>query len=326
MLGDFFKVLFRRLRLIKIDRNLPVFLIFLGLSAIFWFLQTIQENTEVTLSYRLIIEDMPNDVVFTSDMPSEINVSYSSKGWNAFYYKFMRNDNPEIVINFKEVNQKSGKVIIDANTLRRAVMRKKPQGMTFKTTSPNKIEAYYSNGQHKRVPVIFNGRVSTTAGRYQCGTILMPDSVDIYAPKHIYGSINHVKTENVTYTDLEDTLQTRLALLVPRGAKAIPDSVDTRICVDIFTDKTLQATVYSENVPHNKLIRTFPLKVNVTFLVSATLYDEINASDFLLAIDYKELSSDSKRCRIHVRQKPGNIRNLRISPETVEYIIEQSTE
>jgi hypothetical protein len=326
MLGDFFKVLFRRLRLIKIDRNLPVFLIFLGLSAIFWFLQTIQENTEVTLSYRLIIEDMPNDVVFTSDMPSEINVSYSSKGWNAFYYKFMRNDNPEIVVNFKEVNQKSGKVIIDANTLRRAVMRKKPQGMTFKTTSPNKIEAYYSNGQHKRVPVIFNGRVSTTAGRYQCGTILMPDSVDIYAPKHIYGSINHVKTENVTYTDLEDTLQTRLALLVPRGAKAIPDSVDTRICVDIFTDKTLQATVYSENVPHNKLIRTFPLKVNVTFLVSATLYDEINASDFLLAIDYKELSSDSKRCRIHVRQKPGNIRNLRISPETVEYIIEQSTE
>ena len=165
MLGDFFKVLFRRLRLIKIDRNLPVFLIFLGLSAIFWFLQTIQENTEVTLSYRLIIEDMPNDVVFTSDMPSEINVSYSSKGWNAFYYKFMRNDNPEIVINFKEVNQKSGKVIIDANTLRRAVMRKKPQGMTFKTTSPNKIEAYYSNGQHKRVPVIFNGRVSTTDGR-----------------------------------------------------------------------------------------------------------------------------------------------------------------
>ena len=326
MLGDFFKVLFRRLRLIKIDRNLPVFLIFLGLSAIFWFLQTIQENTEVTLSYRLIIEDMPNDVVFTSDMPSEINVSYSSKGWNAFYYKFMRNGNPEIVINFKEVNQKSGKVIIDANTLRRAVMRKKPQGMTFKTSSPNKIEAYYSNGQHKRVPVIFNGRVSTTAGRYQCGTILMPDSVDIYAPKHIYGSINHVKTENVTYTDLEDTLQTRLALLVPRGAKAIPDSVDTRICVDIFTDKTLQATVYSENVPHNKLIRTFPLKVNVTFLVSATLYDEINASDFLLAIDYKELSSDSKRCRIHVRQKPGNIRNLRISPETVEYIIEQSTE
>jgi hypothetical protein len=154
----------------------------------------------------------------------------------------------------------------------------------------------------------------------------MPDSVDIYAPKHIFGGITHIKTENVTYTDLEDTLQTRLALLVPRGAKAIPDSVDVNICIDIFTDKTLQAPVYSENVPRNKLIRTFPLKVSVTFLVSSTLYDEITPEDFLLAIDYKELQTDSKRCRIHVRQKPTSIRNLRINPETVEYIIEQTTE
>jgi hypothetical protein len=324
MLTDFVKVIFRRLRLIKIDRNLPVFLIFLGLSTIFWFLQTIQENTEVILTYRLKIEDMPKDLVFTGDMPAGINVTYTSKGWNAFYYKFMRNEDPELVINFKEVNQKSGKVIIDANALRRAVLRRKPQGMIFKSTTPGKIETYYSNGQHKRVPVIFNGRVTTTAGRYQCGTLLLPDSVDIYAPKHIYGSINYVKTENVTYTDLEDTLQTRLALLVPRGAKAIPDSVDANICVDIFTDKTLQVPIYSENVPHNRLIRTFPQKVDVTFLVSSTLYNDISSNDFLLVIDYNELRADTKRCRIHVRQKPSNIRNLRISPETIEYIIEQS--
>lgn len=324
MLTDFVKVIFRRLRLIKIDRNLPVFLLFLCLSTIFWFLQTIQESTEVILAYRLVIEDLPNDIVFTGDVPNQINVTYTSKGWNAFYYKFMRNEEPELVVNFKDINQKSGKITIDANTLRRAILRKKPQGMTYKSSSPGKIETFYSNGQHKRVPVLFNGHVTTTAGRYQCGTIILPDSVDIYAPKHIYGSINNIKTENVTYTDLEDTLQTRLALLVPRGAKAIPDSVDVNICVDIFTDKTLQATVYSENVPHNKLIRTFPLKVNITFLVSATLYTDITADDFLLVIDYNELKNDSKRCRVHVRQKPSGIRNLRISPETIEYIIEQS--
>ncbi len=311
MLTDFTKVILRRLRLIKFDRNLLVFLVFLCISIAFWFMQSIKETTEVTLAYRLTIEDLPKDVVYTSEMPAEVNVSYNSKGWNAFYYKFMRNDDHELVINFKEINQKSGKIIIDANTLRRAVMRKKPQGMIFKSTTPSKIETYYSNGQHKRVPVIFNGRVSTTAGRYQCGTILLPDSVDIYAPKHIFGGITHIKTENVTYTDLEDTLQTRLALLVPRGAKAIPDSVDASICIDIFTDKTLQAPVYSENVPRNKLIRTFPTKVNITFLVSSTLYDEITPEDFLLSIDYKELQADSKRCRIHVRQRPANIRNLR---------------
>ena len=326
MSSDFFKVLFRRLRLVKIDRDFLVFLVFLVVSIIFWFMQSIQETTEVSLSYKLKIEDLPKDVVYTSDLPSEISVTYTSKGWNAFYYKFMLNDTYEVRIPFKEVNQKSGKILLDANVLKRAVMKDKPQGMTFKSTSPNKIEVYYSNGQHKRVPVIFNGRISTTAGRYLCGTILHPDSVDIYAPKHIYGSINSVKTENFTFNELEDTLHTRLALLVPRGAKAIPDSIDAEVCVDIFTDKTLQVPIYSENVPNNKIMRTFPLKATVTFLVSATLYESITPSDFLLVVDYKDAIAGSKRCKLDIRQQPDHIRHLRVSPETVEYVIEQTTE
>ena len=326
MLTDFTKVIFRRLRLVKLDRNFLVFLIFLAVSIIFWFMQTIKETTEVTLTYKLTIENLPKDVVYTSNMPSEVNVNFTSKGWNAFYYKFMRNDRHELFINFKDINQKSGRIVIDANTLRRAALKQKPQGMTYKSTSPGKIEVYYSNGQHKRVPIHFNGHITTGSGRYVCGTILSPDSVDVYAPSHLYESINSIKTENVTYKELEDTLQTRIALLVPRGAKAIPDSIDAKICVDIFTDKTLQVPIYSENVPNNKIMRTFPLKADVTFLVSATLYDEITPDKFLLVVDYKEAMADSKSCKIHVRQQPNNIRHLRISPEMVEYVIEKVTE
>ncbi|MBR1668482.1 MAG: hypothetical protein IJ693_09410 [Bacteroidaceae bacterium] len=326
MLTDFTKVIFRRLRLIKIDRNFLVFLIFLAISINFWFMQSIKETTEVTLAYKLKVEDLPKDVVYTSNMPTEVNVTYTSKGWNAFYYKFMKNEDLELSVPFKEINQKSGKIVIDTNVLRRAVLKKRLQGMSFKSTSPSKIEVYYSNGQHKRVPIVFNGHITTTAGRYLCGTLLHPDSVDIYAPKHIYGSINSVKTENFTFNELEDTLHTRLALLVPRGAKAIPDSIDAEICVDIFTDKTLQVPIYSENVPHNKIMRTFPLKATVTFLVSSTLYDNITPNDFLLSVDYKDAKSDAKRCKLYIRQQPGNIRHLRISPESVEYVIEQISE
>ena len=323
MLTNFLKVLFRRLRLIKIDRNFLVFLIFLAISIVFWFMQTIQETTEVTIAYKLKIDELPKDVVYTSNVPDEVQVSFSSKGWNAFDYKFMKNDTHELSIPFKEVNQKSGKIVIDANAMKRAISRTKLQGMSFKSTSPSKIEAFYSNGQHKRVPIVFNGRVTTTAGRYECGIILHPDSVDIYAPKHLYGSINSIKTENFTFNDLQDTLHTRLALLVPQGAKALPDSIEAEICVDIFTDKTLQVPIYSENVPNSKIIRTFPLKVEVTFLVSATLYDNITADDFLLVVDYNDTKPGTNRCKLYIRQRPENIRHLRINPEFVEYVIEQ---
>lgn len=319
------KVILRRLRLIKINRNFGVYLMFLAISIVFWFMQAIKEMSEVTLTYQLVIENLPRNLVYTSEMPSEVNVSYSSKGWNAFYYKFMKNKDQALVINFKDIAQNAGKLSIDANTLRRAAMKVKPMGMTFKSTTPNRISVFYSNGQHKRVPVIFNGHVTTTDGRFQCGTILTPDSVDLYAPEHLYGSITSIKTENMTFEELQDTLTTKLALLVPHGAKVIPDSIEACICVDIFTDKTIQVPVYSENVPTNKIMRTFPQKVEVTFLVSSTLYDDITPQDFLIAIDYKEARPGTSRCKLHLRQTPENIRHLRM-PESVEYIIEQTAE
>lgn len=322
---DFIKVILRRLRLIRINRNFGVYLIFLAVSIVFWFMQAIKETTEVVLTYQLVIEDLPRNLIYTSEMPSEVSVTYSSKGWNAFYYKFMKNEDQPLVINFKEINQSAGSLSIDANILRRAAMKVKPVGMTFKSTTPNRINVFYSNGQHKRVPVIFNGHITTTDGRFLCGTILTPDSIDLYAPPHLYGSINSVKTENVTIEGLQDTLNAKFAILVPRGVRTIPDSIEACICVDIFTDKTIQVPVYSENVPANKIMRTFPQKVDVTFLVSSTLYDDITPQDFLIAIDYKEAQAGTSRCRLHLRQTPENIRHLRM-PESVEYIIEQLSE
>lgn len=326
MLSDVIKMMKRKLRLVRVNRNFWAFLIFLAISIVFWFMQSIKEMTEISITYALTIEDVPKDVIYTSDMPKEVNVNYTGKGWNAFYYKFMTNDKHELQINFKDITQSAGKLVLDANTFRRATSKNLPQGLTYKSTTPNKIEVYYSNGQHKRVPVVFNGHITTTAGRYLCGTILTPDSVDVYAPDHLYKSITSIKTENVTYKELEDTTMVRMSLLVPHGAKTIPDSIDANICVDIFTDKTIQVPIYCENVPSNKIMRTFPLHANITFLVSSTLYEEITAENFLLVVDYKEAKTTSQRCKLHIRQHPESIRNLRISPESVEYIIEENGE
>ena len=78
--------------------------------------------------------------------------------------------------------------------------------------------------------------------------------------------------------------------------------------------RATQIEAYVDNVKNEPLITTMPK--------AGKIQKEVAGKKF----DYKELTSDAKRCRLHVRQKPDNIRNLRISPETVEYIIEQSNE
>ncbi len=326
MITDFARVIIRRLRLVKINRNLLVFLVFLLISIIFWFMQTIKETTEVSLVYKLNVVNMPKNAIFTTKLPEEVSIVYSSKGWNAFYYKFMKNNDQALTINFKDIDNSDGKVIIDAAHLRRAAIKQTPEGMSFKSTVPNKMEAYYSNGQHKRVPVVFNGHVTTSPGRYLCGIKLSPDSVDLYAPELTFNSITSIKTENVHYNNVEDTINTELSLVVPKGAKVLPEKTQAEICVDIFTDKTIEVPIYSENVPRNTVLRTFPLRAKVTVLVSSALYNEITANDFLVVVDFNDTKKGQRRCKLYVRQQPYSIRHLRMSPESVEYVIEQETE
>lgn len=326
MVADYTKVLLRRLRLVKVNRNLLVFLVFLAISIVFWFMQSIKEMTEVSITYKLSIENVPKNIIYTTDLPQEINVNYVGRGWDAFYYKFLLNEEHKLSVNFKDIKQPQGKIVIDANIFRRAVMKIKPKELAYSSTTPSKVEVFYSNGRHKRVPVIFDGHVTTTNGRYLCGTHLKPDSVDVYAPDNLYASITSINTEFKNFDALEDTIVSRMALFTPHGTKTIPDSISVELCVDIFTDKTIQVPIYSEDVPNNKILRIFPQKATVTFLVSATLYDEINADKFLLVVNYQDTKTDSKKCKVDIRQQPENIHQLRINPEYVEYIIEQSNE
>lgn len=320
------KVILRRLRLIKFNRNFLVFLIFLAISIAFWFMLSLQETRDVSITHTLKVEDVPTSVIFTSDIPEQVKVNYMGKVWDAIYHKFIANEDHEVVVRFKDVDNQDGKIVIDANAVRRVLAQQTDKDLLFSSISPTKIEVYYSHGQHKRVPVTFGGKVTTATARFLCGTILTPDSVDVFAPSHLYDSIKSISTEKVVYTDMEDTTVVRLALSAPRGVKLTPDSVKAKFCVDIFIDKTMQMPIYCANVPNNRIMRLFPLKTNVTFLVSATHYDEIKPEDFIIIADYLETSDNTQRCRLHVSQMPENIRNLRISPEYVEYVIEQTTE
>lgn len=321
----FIKVILRRLRLIRVNRNFLVFLIFLGISIGFWFLQTLKEDVVMGFNYKLEIIGMPNNLILTSNIPGEIKINCTGHGWNILQMA-ASNDERKLEVNFNEISQANGKINIDGNTLMRAAQKKLPKEVRYVSASPNKIEAFYSNGQHKRVPIRFNGRITTGESRYECGIVFKPDSVDIYAPNNLFKSINSISTKSVTFQGLEDTLVCMLPLEVPNGVRVIPDSVNTKICIDLFTDKTISVPIYSENTPRNTVMRTFPLQAQVTFLVSSSYYESIADNDFLLVVDYNEVKTNSNKCKIHIRQKPDNVKHIRLSPEYVEFVIEQQTE
>lgn len=319
---NFFKLTYRRLRLVKINRNLLVYFIFFIVSVGFWCLQTLKETKSQVLDFTYEITGVPKNVVFTSDLPNVIKVTAEGRGFDFLdLYSTKKN---HIIIPFDVFQRKQGRATTDPTFIRRLIQKKLGGSIELVSCTPNIMDTYYSTGKKKRVPVVFGGKVQVGIQHVLGHINIKPDSVDIYAPHSLYDNIDCVYTDNPFYRHVEDTINTRLALKHIQGVKIIPDSVKVQICVDLYTEKKVAVPIYCENCPSNKLVRTFPIKADVTFHVSTTMYNKITEKDFLIVVDYNDIMQNPSKCKLQLRNHPKGVSHIHITPEEVEYVIEQA--
>jgi len=307
---------------LKANQEIFVFSIFLVTSIVFWFSQTFKDQTSVNVDYTLQISNVPKKVIFTSDLPSTVNASISGKGFAVLQYLF-NHQQKTIKVDYGDLPKMGGMISIDNYVWKKAFAKQLPAGVTFQSVNPSPVEIYYSMGEHRQVPVEFIGKIRTSDEYLLCDIEVQPDYVDIYAPNPLYDTITVVPTEQVEYHEVEDTFSFRVALQAPRGVKLVPDSVQVKACVDLFTTKTLKVPIYCENIPHNRILRTFPLMAEVTFRVSASRYNYVMAPDFIIVVDYSAIRPSDRKCKLIIRELPKGIYNVRLTPEEVDYVIEQ---
>lgn len=88
-----FKVWFNPVR----RKQLSVFLICLGISFVLWLLTTMSENISSSLEYPVIIEDIPEGMVLTSQSDSIFNIRVDSRGWHLLALRRMQNKADESI-------------------------------------------------------------------------------------------------------------------------------------------------------------------------------------------------------------------------------------
>ena len=62
------------------NKEFLIFLFFFFVSTAFWLLQSLNETFDVDIKVPLKLEHVPEDVVVTSDLPSELTVKVRDKG------------------------------------------------------------------------------------------------------------------------------------------------------------------------------------------------------------------------------------------------------
>ncbi len=304
------------------NKQFLIFLFFLGLSTSFWLFQALNEMYEREFSLPLKMQNVPENVVITTELPEHINITLRDKGGMLFNYRYGIGLKP-IIIDFEKKANAGGHVQIRMTEVLKELAKRLPSSTEIVSAKPDTLEFFYNYGLCKRVPVRLLGNVETDRLYYLSHHKLCPDSVTVYATKSQLDTITAAYLQPAHFEELADTTSFRAEIIAIKGAKFEPSSIDVSLYVDRLVEKTVQVPIQWINFPTTKALRTFPSKVNITFQVGMGMYRNITADDFVVSVDYEELmKSTASTCSPKLQTVPQGITHARINPVEVEYVIE----
>mgnify|MGYP007069861698 FL=1 len=308
----------------NINKQLFTFMFFLTLSAIFWLILTLNEDYEKELKIPVRIVNLPRNVMLTSASIDTVRATVNDKGWVLLNYMFGEYKQ-QVKIDFKSYDKTYGKGIVPNADLKRAIEQCLESSSKVTAVKPEKLEYFYNNGERKRVPVHWNGRVIPEQLYFISHVRYNPDSVDVYASREKLDSIRLVYTEPLNYVGFRDTLEVECKLAHAADVKVIPERINVVFHTDVLTEESIEVPIKCINLPAGKVVRTFPAKVKVNFVAGVSQIRQLTPEAFTVITDYLEIEQKgSEKCNIYLKEVPQGISRATLTVKQVDYLIEDN--
>ncbi len=307
----------------NLNKQFVSFIFFLVLSAFFWLFMTMNESYEQELRVPVYITNVPKNIVLTSAPVDTIQLTVRDRGWMLLSYMF-GDKKPKLIINFRNYDKGQGFGLLTAADIKRMADQEIESSTRLVSIKPEKMEYFYNNGERKRVPVSWAGRVMPDQLYFISHISYSPDSVDVYASREKLDSIRVVYSEPLNYVGFRDKLTVNSKLAHGNDVKVTPDHIQIEFHTDVLTEESKNIPVKCINLPPGKLLRTFPAKVKVNFVIGVSQLKSLREEDFLVVADYLEIEQKpSEKCNLYLRSTPKGISNATLAIKQVDYLIEE---
>jgi hypothetical protein len=308
----------------NVNKQFLVFVFFLFLSGIFWLVLTLNDTYEKEVKIPAQVTAIPKSVVLTSVPVDTVRVTIRDKGWVMMVYLYT-NRLGTIRIPFKAYDHGRGTGFVATADLKRMVEQRLELSSRVTAVKPDHLEFSYNNGECRRVPVRWAGRVIPDQLYFISHVEYLPDSVDIYASPEKLDSIRAVYTEALNFVNFRDTLTVDCRLAHIPDVKVVPDKVRVRFHTDVLTEETISnVPIQCLNLPKGKVLRTFPRYAKVHFVAGVSRIRTLRAEDFKVVADYREITqSHNEKCNLYLHEVPYGVSRAILDTKQVDYLIEE---
>ncbi len=306
------------------NREFLTFFFFLVLSTIFWLMTALNETYEREIGVPAYLVNIPKNVVITSDMEDTVRVTVRDKGFALLAYTYGEGIRP-INVNFQSaITRQSGYGVVSSQELMKMINQRFSGSSKIVQVKPDRLDFHYNYGLSRQVSVKMAGNVVPGKSFYLARTRFWPEKVTVYGSKQALDSLRFVKTVPINITNFNDTVLRTVALETIKGVKIVPNTVRIGLYPDILTEENIEVPITAINMPEGKVLRTFPQRVTVNFIVGASMFRSISPEQFAVVVDYNEIiDHPSDKCSIHLRETPQGVRNARLKMTQVDYLIEE---
>ena len=303
------------------------FLVFVAIAFFFWTVQTAREQSASDFIVKFIVEDQPQDMVFTTHVPQELKVTISDTNSRLSNYG-LNNRLDSLSVNFERYADVLGNFRISAAELQSLLMAGLESSTRVVAITPSLIDARFAQTEGRKFPVKLSGSYTVADNYRMRAPQVSPDSIIINAPAAVLDTMQWVYAVSEGRQNLTDTIEETLSLELPLGVKATPSRVKVKIAVAQYVEKTIgQVEVQVHNEPSSRRLIIFPYSVGLTCLVDFEHYRDITPEDFVVSVNYDSIQGQGRQGNLPIAVRyigpPEIVTNVHITPRTAEYVIEK---
>lgn len=311
---------------IKNDRRFVVFSVCLLIATGLWFLNALGKNYSTSLSYSIKYTQPPENLFLKSPPPSKYELKVEAHGFTLLRNKLALFSSP-IVINLSSIRENSGEnekiITIQTQNLIGLFSEQISNEITITDINPKVMTLVFDSLASKRVPVRAHINTRFKPQFHLKGLITLdPESLKVSGPASVLDTIRFLKTEFTQFNEIDASIEKQLKITHPDNVRVSEETVKIRVPVEKFTEKEFKIPVQVKNQPAEAQIKLFPAEVQASFSVGLSEYENITPTDFEVFVDYSQADYNTETLDVKIGSKPPFIQMLRISPGSVEFLIE----
>ena len=298
------------------------------IAFIFWFFIKSEDTYSVTTSIPLVARNLQEQKTYKEEVPESIIVSLKGSGRAFIWLRFFDNfyEDYKAVIDLSSIADEYNFELDQyyKNNPEKIVLPTSLDLEFVEVISPRNIKINLDQYLVKKVPIMSEIMVTTSAGYIQVGEVFSPDSISIGGPQEIVDTIDFVKTQKDTLVDLVSSVESELLIINPdRVVDFDPKKVKGFINIQPISETIVTGIpVKLINKPNDINVFVNPATVSLTIVGGLDQIAKIGSTDIEVLINFEKSWSPDKQFYSPEVKIPDSILEWKdLSPNNLEILV-----